>query len=72
MNTFKRKALATAVLGTLGVAGSAHAIFQDPNNLGQALIYPYYTVNNDPSRQCVQHVHLRTHQDPGFIDLRRE
>ena len=49
MNTFKRKALATAVLGTLGVAGSAHAIFQDPNNLGQALIYPYYTVNNDPA-----------------------
>src|SRR5476651_2150860 len=46
MNTFKRKALASAVLGTLGVAGSAHAIFQDPNNLGQALIYPYYTVNS--------------------------
>jgi hypothetical protein len=49
MNTFKRKALATAVLGTLGVAGSAHAIYADPNNLGQALIYPYYTVNNDGS-----------------------
>ena len=49
MNTLKRKALATAVLGTLGVAGSAHAIFQDANNLGQALVYPYYTVNNDPN-----------------------
>jgi hypothetical protein len=49
MNTFKRKALASAVLGTLGVAGSAHAIFQDPNGLGEALIYPYYTVNNDPA-----------------------
>ena len=47
MNTFKRKALASAVLGTLGVAGSAHAIYQDPTNLGEALIYPYYTVNND-------------------------
>jgi len=46
MNTFKRKALASAVLGTLGVAGSAHAIYQDPNNLGQVLIYPYYTVNS--------------------------
>ena len=46
MNTFKRKALASAVLGTLGVAGSAHAIYQDPNNLGQALVYPYYTVNS--------------------------
>ncbi|MEP7068728.1 MAG: hypothetical protein ABI789_05780, partial [Usitatibacter sp.] len=46
MNTFKRKALTAAVLGTLGVAGSAQAIYQDPNNLGQALIYPYYTVNS--------------------------
>ena len=46
MNTFKRKALTTAVLGTLGVAGAAHAIYQDPNNTGQALIYPYYTVNS--------------------------
>jgi hypothetical protein len=49
MNTFKRKALASAVLGTLGVAGSAHAIYQDPNGLGQALVYPYYTVNSDPA-----------------------
>ena len=49
MNTFKRKALVSAVLGTMGVAGSAHAIYQDPNNLGEALIYPYYTVNNDPA-----------------------
>ena len=46
MNTFKRKALTSAVLGTLGVAGSAQAIYQDPNNLGQALIYPYYTVQS--------------------------
>jgi hypothetical protein len=50
MNTFKRKALATAVLGTLGVAGSAHAIWQDTtDNKGGVLIYPYYTVNSDPS-----------------------
>jgi hypothetical protein len=47
MNTFKRKALASAVLSTLGVAGSAQAIYQDPTNLGQVLVYPYYTVNND-------------------------
>ena len=46
MNTFKRKALTSAVLGTLGVAGSAQAIYQDPNNLGQVLIYPYYTVQS--------------------------
>ncbi|HUP29697.1 MAG TPA: hypothetical protein VM122_05950, partial [Usitatibacter sp.] len=45
MNTFKRKALSCAVLGGLGaVAGSAHAVYQDPNGLGQALVYPYYTV----------------------------
>ena len=49
MNTFKRKALTTAVLGTLGVAGSAHAIWQDTtDNKGEALVYPYYTVNSDP------------------------
>jgi hypothetical protein len=49
MNTFKRKALTTAVLGTLGVAGSAHAIWQDTtDNRGEALVYPYYTVNADP------------------------
>ncbi len=46
MNTFKRKALTAAVLGTMGVAGSAHAIVQDPSNLGEALVYPYYTVNS--------------------------
>lgn len=50
MNTFKRKALATAVLGTLGVAGSAHAIWQDTtDNKGGVLVYPYYTVNSDPA-----------------------
>jgi len=46
MNTFKRKALMSAVLGTLGAAGTAQAIYQDPTNLGQALIYPYYTVQS--------------------------
>ena len=46
MNTFKRKALTAAVLGTVGVAGSAHAIYQDPSGLGEALVYPYYTVNS--------------------------
>ncbi len=43
MNTFKRKALAAAVFAGLGV-GSAQAVYQDPNGLGQGLIYPYYTV----------------------------
>jgi hypothetical protein len=45
MNTFKRKALSTVVLGALGAAaGAAHAVYQDPTGLGQALIYPYYSV----------------------------
>ena len=47
MNTFKRKALSCAILGGLGaVAGTAHAVYQNPNGLGQALIYPYYTVQS--------------------------
>ena len=44
MNTFKRKALFTAVLAGLGAAGTAEAVYLNPNNTGQALVYPYYTV----------------------------
>ena len=47
MNTFKRKALSCAILGGLALAsGAAQAVYEDPNGLGQALIYPYYTVQN--------------------------
>ena len=46
MNTFKRKALTTAVLAGLGVVGNANAIYQDPNGTGSYMIYPYYTVNS--------------------------
>jgi hypothetical protein len=46
MNTFNRKALTTAVLAGLGVAGAAQAAYQNPSGLGQALIYPYYTVQS--------------------------
>jgi hypothetical protein len=47
MNTFKRKALSCAILGGLGaVAGTAQAVYQNPNGLGQALIFPYYTVQS--------------------------
>jgi hypothetical protein len=46
MNTFKRKALMSAVLAGLGVAGTAEAVYQNPNGLGQVLLYPYYTVNS--------------------------
>ena len=45
MNTFKRKALFTAI-AALGAAGTAEAVFIAPNNTGQALLYPYYTVQN--------------------------
>lgn len=47
MNTFKRKALFAAVVASLGVAGSAEAVFIAPNRTGQALLYPYYTVQNN-------------------------
>jgi hypothetical protein len=47
MNTFKRKALFTAVVASLGVAGTAEAVFIAPNGTGQALLYPYYTVQNN-------------------------
>jgi hypothetical protein len=45
MNTFKRKALSCAVLAGLGVATSAEAVILNPDNTGQVLIFPYYTVN---------------------------
>jgi hypothetical protein len=45
MNTFKRKALFTAVVAGLGtVAGTAEAVYLNPNRTGQALVYPYYSV----------------------------
>jgi hypothetical protein len=46
MNTFKRKALFTAVVAGLGVAGNAEAVFLSPNHTGQVLVYPYYTVQS--------------------------
>ena len=46
MNTFKRKALFTAVLATVGAAGTAEAVYLNPNGTGQALVYPYYTVQS--------------------------
>jgi hypothetical protein len=46
MNTFKRKALFAAVVAGLGTIGTAEAVFIAPNRTGQALVYPYYTVQN--------------------------
>src|SRR6266478_1322491 len=45
MNTFNRKSLhaALAGLGALGATGAAQAVNVNPDGLGQALIYPYYT-----------------------------
>jgi hypothetical protein len=47
MNTFKRKSLhaALAGLGALGATGAAQAVNVNPDGLGQALIYSYYTTN---------------------------
>src|SRR5258705_6871367 len=49
MNSFQRKSLyaARAGGGALGVTGPADAVNVNPGGLGQALIYPYYTVNSD-------------------------
>jgi hypothetical protein len=46
MNTFNRKSLyaALAGVGALGGIGAADAVNLAPEGLGQALIYPYYTV----------------------------
>jgi hypothetical protein len=51
MNTFKRKSLyaALAGVGALGVAGAAQAVNVNPDGLGQALIYPYYTTQGTGS-----------------------
>ncbi len=53
MNTFKHKSLYAAIagLGALGATGVAQAVSVNHDGLGQALIYPYYTVrsvNPDP------------------------
>lgn len=48
MNTFKKKALLSAVVAGFGVAGTtAEAVYLNPNGLGQVLVYPYYTVQNN-------------------------
>ena len=46
MNTFTQKSLyaALAGLGAVGAAGTANAVHVNPDGLGQALIYPYFTV----------------------------
>ncbi|MCC7069228.1 MAG: hypothetical protein IT523_12385 [Burkholderiales bacterium] len=46
MNTFKQKALFSALAGAgaLAMAGAANAVYVNQDGLGQALIYPYYTV----------------------------
>jgi hypothetical protein len=46
MNTFKQKSLYAVVasLSALGATGAAQAVSVNADGLGQALIYPYYTV----------------------------
>lgn len=42
----KLKLLTVAMLATAGIAGSAHAVYVNPDGTGQVLLYPYYTVQN--------------------------
>ena len=53
MNTFKKKSLYAALAGVsaLGVTGAAQAVSVNPDGLGQALIYPYYTVRDKVAGQ---------------------
>ena len=46
MKTFKQKALISALAGAsaFAMAGAANAVYVNPDGLGQALVYPYYTV----------------------------
>ncbi len=48
MNTFNKKSLYAALAGisALGVTGAAEAVSVNPDGLGQALVYPYYTVRD--------------------------
>ena len=48
MNTFKKTTLYTALagIGAFGMAGTASAVHVNADGLGQVLIYPYYTVQN--------------------------
>ncbi len=51
MNTFKKKSLAVAVAGAsaFALAGAANAVYVNADGIGQALIYPYYTVRDGNS-----------------------
>jgi hypothetical protein len=40
-----RTKLFTAIAITSGLANAAHAVFLNPHGTGEALVYPYYTVN---------------------------
>jgi hypothetical protein len=48
MNTFNKTTLYTALagIGAFGMAGTANAVHVNADGLGQVLIYPYYTVQN--------------------------
>jgi hypothetical protein len=54
----KRNSLTTAVVagiaGTVGIANLASAVNLNPDGLGQVLIYPYYTVNDNGSGKELQ------------------
>ena len=64
MNTFNKKSLyvAIAAIGAVG-AGSAQAVNIAIDGLGEVLVYPYYTINNDPTGHAVQHASVGGQHD---------
>jgi len=54
MNTFNKKSLYAALAGlsALGTTGVAQAVSVNPDGLGQALIYPYFTVRESATGQA--------------------
>ena len=67
MNTFKRKALFTAVLAGLGAAGTAEAVYLNPNGTGQVLVYPYYTVQSANGASWNTYLSVVNTTSPGSV-----
>ena len=58
----KKKALAAALSLAALAASDAHAVYLDPEGLGQALIYPYYTVRSANGNPFNTYVSVINHE----------
>src|SRR5687768_5700186 len=67
----KKNSLTTALLaglaGAAGLATTAHAVNLNPDGIGQALVYPYYTVNG--GNQTILSV-VNTSEDVKAVKVR--